>query len=560
MQYTTHYSGRLGRALSTLAIAATLFFLAVPASAFAGRVFIDPGHGGRYSGATYSGVREADINLSISLELDRLLRDRGHATAMSRRTDVDMAARDIPTWRYENGAWTYSPDGAPGLSDDLQTRCDLANRWGADIFVSIHANGSTSSSTTGAETWWYDMSATDRVLSQRLASYVQQEYIAETGLNDRGLKDGVAFYVLRWSNMPAIIVETGFMSNSGDLSKLVDPRFQQRAARAIARGIDRFLADDPFTPLYPRLSGTDRYATTVSIADAGWSTKTGGTVILASGTSWPDALTGTPLSRPMDAPMLLTQPDVLPAATRDRIAAQAPARIVVLGGINSIGERVVAEAVAATGREPDSVIIDRISGSNRFETAEAIARRVRVPSSGRVIVASGRTYADALSIAPFAGSGRMPILLVEEDRVPEATRRFIADNAALITEFEIVGGELAVGPAVVSELRETARVIRTAGSSRYTTNTAVIARYRPTGTLDPMIATGRAYPDALTAGALASRTSRPVLLVDGSRHLPATTREFLLNNRDRIADPTIVGGRLALSHQMEWMIQKGLAR
>ncbi len=557
MQHTTHHAGLFVRTLCSLAVAA-IFLVLTPAAASAGRVFIDPGHGGTFPGAVYSGVTEAEINLAISLELDRILRAGGHSTRMSRRTDVNVTRSDTPTWSESNGIFRFAANGTYNVYDDLQARCDLANIWGADIFVSIHANAASSSSANGAETYWRNTSTTDRILSERLARYVQREYVRETGLSDRGVKTA-NFYVLRWSNMPAILIETGFMSNSSDLSKLTSPAFQRKAARGIARGIDRFFAENPFPAIYPRISGSDRYGTAAAIADAGWSSSSW-TAILASGTSWPDALTGTPLSRPMNAPVLLTEKERVPPATRNRLAAQAPSRIVVLGGVESITETAVAAAVAATGRDPESVTIDRIYGEDRFETAEAIARRVKVPSNGRVIIASGRSYADALSVASFAGAGRIPILLVEPQSVPEATRRFIADNASLIKEFEIVGGELAVGRSVANELGRTARVIRTAGPNRFETNIAVINRYRPTGSLDPMIATGRSYPDALTASALASRTSRPVILVDGSRHLPAKTREFLVNNSSRTADPTMIGGFAALSPQMEWMIQKGFGR
>jgi hypothetical protein len=265
-------------------------------------------------------------------------------TAMSRRSDTNVTRSDIRTWSQQDAVWRYAKDGTYSVTDDLQARCDLANAWGADIFVSIHANAAGSSSANGAETYWRDASATDRILSQRLASYVQQAYVAETGMSDRGVKTA-NFYVLRWSNMPAILIETGFMTNSSDLTKLKSPAFQKKAALGIAKGIDRFMAEKPFAALYPRVAGADRYETAARIADTGWKTA-GGTVILTSGTAWPDALAGTPLTRPMDAPLLLTQRDSLPPSTRDRISSQSPVRIVVLGGAGAVSDAVVDAAVA----------------------------------------------------------------------------------------------------------------------------------------------------------------------------------------------------------------------
>ncbi len=556
-----HRSRRLyPRALGTaaaLAVVCVFALTSTPAPAFAARVFVDPGHGGPFPGATYQGVEEANVNLAFARELEAALRASGHATAMSRIADVGITNTDIPTWTETDGVLKYSQNGVVNLYDDLQARCDKANTWGADVFVSIHANAAGASSANGAETFWRDTSTTDRVLSQRLASFIQQEYVLETGLVDRGVKAN-RFYVLRWSNMPAVLVETGFMSNSTELRKLIDPSFQRKGARAIARGIDRFLATDPFTPVYPRLAGTNRFETAARVAERGWS-GTGGTVILASGTNWPDALSGTPLSRPMNAPVLLTGDGPLPQATGKRIAAQSPTRILVLGGEGAVSSGTVAAAVAATGHDPESVTTERIAGEDRFGTATEIARRVRIPADGRVFVASGRDFADALSVGSYAGADGVPILLVEPDAVPDATRTFITEHAGVIRHFQIIGGPAAVSPRVEEQLRAHGTVRRIWGANRFRTNLAVMATFAGTGRLDPLVASATSFPDALSAATLASRTRRPVILV-GERHLPAHTREFLYNNRSRTADPTVVGGPAAVAYQTDWMIRKGFGR
>ncbi len=556
MQPTPQPLGRRARALGIAAVLLAVI-LCLPAQVFAGRVFVDPGHGGRFPGATYDDIKESDIALAISLELDRQLRARGHETAMSRRSDTVVVGHDIPTWNYINDQWRYAPDGTYTLRDDLQARCDLANSWGADVFVSIHANAATSTSARGAETYWSNLSTTDRLLSAQLATYVQQEYIKETGLNDRGVKTA-QFYVLRWSNMPAILVETGFMSNSTERGLLTSPSFQRKAAVAIARGIDRFLATDPFGPVYPRIAGNDRYETATLVAQRGWGTS-GSTVILASGLDWPDSLAGTPLSRRIDAPLLLAEKNWLPPATRDHLASQRPTRIVILGGESVLSTRTVAAAVGATGRDPATVDVERFSGEGRFDTAADIARHVGVPTDGRVFVASGREYADALSIGSYAGADGVPILLVEPTSVPPATRAFIAENASRITRFELIGGTAAVSQQVEGELRATAPVVRTWGPDRYRTNLAVVSRFGGSGSLDPIVARATAFPDALTAATFASKSRRPVLLV-GERYLSPYTREFLHMNRSRIADPTVVGGPAAVTYQMDWMVRKGFAR
>lgn len=558
MQQTTHYAALLFRAAGTLIALALLAAVSPSAASAAGSVFIDPGHGGRWPGAVYGGTREADLNLAIALELRSALEQQSYQVRMSRTTDTEAATSDIPTWNSSEATFIYESDGEYTLRDDLQARVNNANAWGADVFVSIHANAATAPTAYGTETYWSDFSVTDRLVSAQLASHIQHEVIAETDMRDRGIKVA-GFYVLNWSNMPAVLIETGFMSNASDLEKISSPAFQRRIAYGIARGIDRFYASSPFAPLYPRIQGTDRYATAVEIADAGWP-QTGGTAFIVSGESWPDALAGTPFAQTRDAPLLLVRGDSLPPATAERLNRQSPDRIVVLGGGSAVSTSTVDAAVVATGREPSSVAVERLWGLDRAGTAGEIAREIGVPSSGRVFVVSGRSYADALSIAPYAGAARTPILLVEPDWVPAATREFIEEYATLIQRFDVIGGESVIGPDVIDQLAAYGEVVRVAGTDRYQTNSAVISRYWESGLMSPVFATGRTFPDALTASAYAALSSSPTVLLGGPSYVPARTRAFLLHNESRIREVTFVGGQNALSYQSEWMVQKSIGR
>ena len=521
-----------------------------------GRVFLDPGHGGRFPGAVRQGIEEADINLAFAQEIQAALRAKGHATMLSRTTDANVIGVDIPTWsQAADGTLRYATSGEFNVHDDLQARCDLANAWGADVFISIHANAATSSSANGAETFWRNTSTTDRLLSQQLASFIQQEYILETGLRNRGVKEG-AFYVLRWSNMPAVLVETGFMSNSTELAKLVNPNFQRDGARAIARGIDRFLDTNPFDPVYARLAGRNRFETAASVAASGWPGQ-GESIILASGSDWPDSLVGSTLSRRTNAPMLLTNPASLTPVTRSTIAARRPSRILVLGGEGAISSDTASAAASATGRPTGSVTIQRFAGNDRFETAAQIAHFLGIPTTGRIKVVSGENFPDALSVGSFAGASGTPILMTKRGSIPTATVEFLETHNAAIRHIDIIGGTGVIDERVRAELSRYGTVRRIAGPNRFRTNLEVIRTYSGTGTLSPLVVNAEAYPDALSAAALGSLTGRPVILV-GERFLPAHTREFLVNNRTRISNPTLVGGTGVLPNQMEWMLRKGL--
>ncbi|MGL4875266.1 MAG: N-acetylmuramoyl-L-alanine amidase [Clostridium sp.] len=154
------------------------------------KVFIDPGHGGSDPGASGNGVIERDKVLEISMKLGTLLRARGIEVKYSRTS---------------NGAYV-------GLSE----RAQMANSWGADIFVSIHANSFTSVSANGTETFLHTNGSN---ISRELARKINNSIVGKTGTNNRGVK--VAnFAVLRETNMPSVLVETAFVSNSDDANKL----------------------------------------------------------------------------------------------------------------------------------------------------------------------------------------------------------------------------------------------------------------------------------------------------------------------------------------------------
>ncbi|WP_271251805.1 N-acetylmuramoyl-L-alanine amidase family protein [Pseudanabaena sp. Chao 1811] len=176
-----------------------------------GVILVDAGHGGRDPGAVANGVREKDIVLPISLILGQSLQSMGYTVYYTRTNDVEI---------------------------DLEPRVALAERVNADVFVSIHANSlaSLNSAVNGVETFH----ARGSTLGRELASYVQSQIIASTGANDRKAK-AAGFYVLARTSMPAILVETGFVTNAREAANLSDPNYQKRMAEAIAKGIDQFI-------------------------------------------------------------------------------------------------------------------------------------------------------------------------------------------------------------------------------------------------------------------------------------------------------------------------------
>ena len=183
---------------------------AVPRGRFT--VVIDPGHGGPDPGAVgIGGLRETDVVLDVSLQVARLLQDRGVRVILTRTSEVDV---------------------------DLPPRVALANSSGAEVFLSIHANALSMDrpDVNGIETFYFQSP-----LSRALASAVQGEVLAVSpGSPDRGVRTG-RFFVIRRTVMPSALVETGFVTGDLDSPRLATAAHRQQLALAIARGILNYL-------------------------------------------------------------------------------------------------------------------------------------------------------------------------------------------------------------------------------------------------------------------------------------------------------------------------------
>ncbi|MCE5191381.1 MAG: N-acetylmuramoyl-L-alanine amidase [Actinomycetia bacterium] len=391
----------------------------------------------------------------MALETRKVLETRGHRVGMSRTGDTVVGSGDIQTSHYSESTNSFSfysdtKTGAyPIPYDDLQARCNKANFFGADLFISIHNNAGGTA--TGTESYYNDWNTqSDTKLAANLAALLQNEVTTHAGTTYRKVDD-VGYYVVRWANMPAALVEVAFLSNSSDRAKLLSATFRHKVAVGIADAVDRFFASKPFKPIEPRIADATRYATSSAAALAGWPTGADA-VIVASGEDWADALTASPLSVALDAPVLLTPRASLTASTAAAIAA-------------------------------------------------LVAERVGLKPGAGVTVVAGTVFPDATSSSAFSGMLGMPILLTRSDSLPGATAAFLAEHSEDLTRVVVVGGPPVVSTALVGRLRQSRTVIWLYGPDRYQTNVAVLRRFWPTGRMTPVIATAVDFPDALTAGA-----------------------------------------------------------
>ena len=177
-------------------------------------VVIDPGHGGSDAGAIskINGLVEKDLNLELSKSLRTALVARGWHVRLTRDSDVDV----------------YAPNDS--AHDELQARDDIANNAGARLFISMHTNSFTSSSLNGTTTYYFNDA------SYALAQAVHARLAATLPTKDDGIRKE-NFYVIHHTSLPAVLIETAFLSNPGDAKLLASPGFLAKVVSAIADGV-----------------------------------------------------------------------------------------------------------------------------------------------------------------------------------------------------------------------------------------------------------------------------------------------------------------------------------
>jgi N-acetylmuramoyl-L-alanine amidase len=190
-------------------------------------IVLDPGHGGGDMGTAHNGLVEKLVTLDISRRVRTLLVAQGWTVKMTRDSDIDPYNPALLP--------AMQTDGLPNASDRayLQTRCNVANDVDARVFVSIHVNYSPSTSPSG--TTFYYTKPQDVALAQAL----ERAVIPAAGTADDGVVHA-NYYVTKHTTMPAVLIETAFISNPGDAAKLADPAWLSAIARGIASGIDAY--------------------------------------------------------------------------------------------------------------------------------------------------------------------------------------------------------------------------------------------------------------------------------------------------------------------------------
>ncbi len=184
-------------------------------------ILIDPGHGGHDTGTqsiSKPRYQEKSLNLVTAQFVKNYLQQLGYQVLMTREEDKFVS---------------------------LDKRAQIANERKPTLFVSIHYNSAPSAEAQGIEVFFYqpkDKSQKDRALkSKRLAQAILKNVVENTKAKSRGVKQA-NYAVIRETNMPAVLIEGGFVTNEAELQNLKDPLYLKKIAWGIVRGIEEYLS------------------------------------------------------------------------------------------------------------------------------------------------------------------------------------------------------------------------------------------------------------------------------------------------------------------------------
>ncbi|MDE6957194.1 MAG: N-acetylmuramoyl-L-alanine amidase CwlD [Lachnospiraceae bacterium] len=185
-------------------------------------IVLDSGHGGSDPGKVGIGdVLEKDLNLEIALKTQKQLEKAGYKVVMTRTADEGLK---------RNGK-------EAGKTEDMRARVEIMNREKPALVVSIHQNSYPQSNVKGAQVFYYSHSKE----GEKAAVTIQKALKKLDENNTREAKDNDTYYLLRKTEVPAVIVECGFLTNPEEAKKLQEESYQKQVAELICEGVKDYL-------------------------------------------------------------------------------------------------------------------------------------------------------------------------------------------------------------------------------------------------------------------------------------------------------------------------------
>ncbi|PUB13486.1 N-acetylmuramoyl-L-alanine amidase [Paenisporosarcina sp. OV554] len=204
------------------------FFLPAPLAGM--RIVVDPGHGGMDGGASIGEVVEKDITLALGKELEKELKHLGAEVVMTRSNEEDAVAEHNPKATF--------PTIRARKRADLQLREEMIANTEADLFISVHVNSIPDARWRGAQVFYHKEGHVDGAAVAKAIQGAIREHIGNTEREALAIKE---VYLLKKATVPAVLVETGFLSNPEELKLLTSKDYQKKMAEAIADGIEEYV-------------------------------------------------------------------------------------------------------------------------------------------------------------------------------------------------------------------------------------------------------------------------------------------------------------------------------
>lgn len=300
-------------------------------------------------------------------------------------------------------------------------------------------------------------------------------------------------------------------------------------------------------PTKVRIYGNDRYETSSKIAKEGWSSSY--YAIIASGEDFPDSLSAVTLSKKHDAPILLSNKNLLNKNTKEELTRMRVKKVFIIGGQASISSK-VEQDIKSMG-----ITTERLGGRDRYETSIKIAERLGNP--GTLFVVTSNHFGDALSVGPIAAKKGAPIILTSKDNLSDYTKKYLYKK--VFNKIYIVGDRAQISDKVASEFEKYVKNSQTNenaveridtksnSSSIYERNINVIDKFpeQLNKYREIFVASGVAFADALSVNALAAKKEAPIVI--GNTSDGNLLKSFISKNSSDIAIINIVGGQGVIS-------------
>ncbi|AFM43223.1 cell wall-binding protein [Desulfosporosinus acidiphilus SJ4] len=304
----------------------------------------------------------------------------------------------------------------------------------------------------------------------------------------------------------------------------------------------------------------DNVSLAISVAQTGWASGSAN-VILTRDDQFSDALAAAPLSKKLDAPILMTNSSKLDDRTLAEIQSLGAKNIYIVGGTVAVSQT-IQDSLSS------QYTVTRIAGQQAYDTAAQISAKVGIDSTQTVYIANYAAIPDAIAISAFAAEQGSPILLTERDSVPSSTAKALTDLKA--SNVVLLGGTAVIGTSVENELGSQYNVKRWGGYDQYDTQNIIFQNlfntqkpqtplYFASGLVrQGDVTSGNPKGDALVTAALAAKQGGFVAMIP-QNSLPSSLNYFLLFNKGYIKQSTVVGNYNGVSLDLENQLNQLLA-